>query len=71
MHCRRLLGVEKQHVHSLHTASCAAPLRRRDEATRIYKRRSLAEEAALAGAASVLLGLGSFFLLLWTGVYVG
>jgi hypothetical protein len=32
--------------------------------------RKPAQELALGGAASVLLGLGVLFLLLWTGVYV-
>jgi hypothetical protein len=32
--------------------------------------RKVSQELALGGAASVLLGLGTLFLLLWTGVYV-
>lgn len=32
--------------------------------------RKASQELALGGAASVLLGLGTLFLLLWTGVYV-
>ncbi|EFN50999.1 hypothetical protein CHLNCDRAFT_141519 [Chlorella variabilis] len=35
------------------------------------RRVSMAEEAALAGAAAACLGFGTLFLLLWCGVYVG
>jgi len=36
----------------------------------VTKKRNLVKELTLAGPASVFLGLGSLFLLLWTGVYV-
>lgn len=40
------------------------------EVTKTRHTRSIAQEAFLAAIASVLLGLGCLFLLLWTGVYV-
>lgn len=40
------------------------------EVTKTRSNRSLFTEVALAGVASVFLGLGTLFLLLWTGVYV-
>lgn len=40
------------------------------EVTKTKYTRKLVEEAVLAGFASILLGWGTLFLLLWTGVYV-
>ncbi len=40
------------------------------EVTKTRHSRSIKQEAFLAAIASVLLGLGCLFLLLWTGVYV-
>jgi hypothetical protein len=40
------------------------------EASSTRATRRVTQELALGGAASVLLGLGTLFLLLWTGVYV-
>lgn len=40
------------------------------EVTKTKYTRKLREEVLLAAAASVLLGSGTLFLLLWTGVYV-
>lgn len=40
------------------------------EITKTKHTRKLAQEAVLAGVSSVLLGFGTLFLLLWTGVYV-
>lgn len=40
------------------------------EVTTTRYSRKVLQEAALGGAASVALGLGSLFLLLWVGVYV-
>ncbi|KAL0045774.1 hypothetical protein WJX82_004053 [Trebouxia sp. C0006] len=40
------------------------------EVTKTKYTRKLAQEAVLAGVSSVLLGFGTLFLLLWTGVYV-
>lgn len=40
------------------------------QVSRTRHSRVLAQEVLLAGVSAVLLGLGSFFLLLWTGVFL-
>jgi hypothetical protein len=54
----------------LTTGACSTAAFFLYEVTTTRYSRKVAQEALLGGTASVALGLGSLFLLLWTGVFV-